>query len=132
MYATPYDVAMRRAASHGDGWYPFGSNPKFRMDTVDAYCVRRDRLFALLEAAGRDPGTFTLAYNCAFHQETARERPDGGRLLMTGTPEQRAADIDALAATGISTMMVNVTANDRSEMLERMERFAAEVMPLVA
>ena len=125
-------AALRRTVAHGDGWYPFGSNPRYRMDKVETYLARRDRLFALAEAAGRDPATIGLAYNCAFHRESAQEHRDGGRLAFTGTPEQRAEDIRALAAAGVTTMMVNVTANDLGQMLERMEAFASEVMPLVA
>ncbi|MEM7249967.1 MAG: LLM class F420-dependent oxidoreductase [Pseudomonadota bacterium] len=122
--------AIRRAATMGDGWYPFGSNPKFRMDTIPDYVARRDKLFAEAESAGRDPSALTLAYNCAFHNETAQTRPDGERLLFTGSPQQRADDIHSLAATGVTHMMVNVTATDRSQMLDRMEAFAKEVMPL--
>lgn len=124
-------AALRRTVALGDGWYPFGTNPKYRMDTVEAFAARRDRLFALAEAAGRDPSTISLAYNCAFHNEVAQTRPDGERLAFTGSAEQRAEDVAALAAAGVTTMMVNVTANDLPTMLGRMEAFATEVMPLV-
>jgi len=56
---------------------------------------------------------------------------DGGRQLVTGTPEQRAEDIAALGEAGISTMVVNVASNDKSEMLARMTEFSENVMPLV-
>ncbi|MEZ5262244.1 MAG: LLM class flavin-dependent oxidoreductase [Acidimicrobiales bacterium] len=124
-------AALRRTVALGDGWYPFGTNPKYRMDSVEAFAARRDRLFALAEAAGRDPSTISLAYNCAFHNEVAQTRPDGERLAFTGSAEQRAEDVAALAAAGVTTMMVNVTANDLPTMLGRMEAFATEVMPLV-
>ena len=124
--------ALRRVVSHGDGWYPFGSNPKFRMDTIAAFETRRDRLYGLAEATGRDPATIALAYNCAFHNEAAQQRPDGTRLSFTGTPEQRADDIKAFEAAGVSAMVLNLTANDETAMLDRMEAFSKEVMPLVA
>ncbi|MDH3308130.1 MAG: LLM class F420-dependent oxidoreductase [Acidimicrobiia bacterium] len=123
--------AIRRTVAFGDAWYPFGSNPRFPMDTIDTFVARRDRLFIEAEKAGRDPATIGLAYNCAFHNETAQDGRDGGRLLFTGSPEQRAEDIGALRDVGVSTMMVNVTANDRGQMLERMAAFSEEVMPLV-
>jgi probable F420-dependent oxidoreductase len=123
--------ALRRAAAIGDGWYPFGSNPKFRMDTLATYTERRDKLFALAEHNGRDPTSIDLAYNCAFHNETEQRHGDGGRLMLTGTPEQRAEDIAALQAAGVSTMIINVTSTELGRMLERMEAFASEVMPLV-
>ncbi len=124
-------AALRRTVALADGWYPFGTNPKFRMDRVEDFTARRDKLFALAEQAGRDPATIALAYNCAFHSETERSRPEGGRLAFTGNAEQRAQDIDGLTAAGVSTLMVNVTANELPAMLDRMESFAAEVMPLV-
>lgn len=126
-------AAMRRAVSVGDGWYPFASNPKFRMDTVEAYRTRRDMLFGLAEAAGRDPASLTLSLNVAFHNATAADRADGsGRLSFTGSAADRAADIHAFAACGIENFMVNVVSFDRSEMFDRMEEFASNVMPLVA
>lgn len=124
--------ALRRTVALGDGWYPFGTNPKFRMDTVAAFVSRRDQLFRLAESAGRDPSTIALAYNVAFHDETERRRPDGSRLAFTGSPEQRAGDIAAFAAAGVTTLMVNVTAPELGRMLERMAVFAEQVMPLVA
>lgn len=123
--------AIRRTAALGDAWYPFGTNPKFRMDTIPTFMARRDRLWAEAERIGRDPASIGLAYNCAFHDETAGEHRDGGRLLFTGSAEQRAEDIAALAETGVSTLMINVTATDLGQMLDRMAAFSEDVMPLV-
>ena len=129
---NPNECALdRRVVSHGDAWYPFGSNPKFRMDTVASYAARRDRLWKCAEEAGRNPATIALSYNCAFHNAEAQVHVDGGRQLVTGTPEQRAEDIAALGEAGISTMVVNVASNDKSEMLARMAEFSENVMPLV-
>ena len=101
------------------------------MDTVASYAARRDRLWKCAEEAGRDPATIALSYNCAFHNAEAQVHVDGGRQLVTGTPEQRAEDIAALREAGISTMVVNVASNDKSEMLARMTEFSENVMPLV-
>ena len=124
--------AIRRTVALGDAWYPFGSNPKFRMDTIDTFVARRDKLFAEADTAGRDPASIGLAYNCAFHDETAQTHRDGGRLLFTGSAEQRAEDIGALVDTGVTTMMVNVAATELGQMSERMQAFSEEVMPLLA
>lgn len=122
--------AMRRVAAVGDVWYPFASNPKFRLASADAYRERAQRVKQAVAEAGRDPESVGLAYNSPYHSETAVQL-DGQRIAMTGTGEQRASDARAFAEAGAQTMMVNLTANTRSEMLDRMERFAAEVMPLV-
>ena len=123
--------AMRRAVALGDGWYPFGNNPKFRMDKLGTYAARLAKLHQLAEEAGRDPTSIDLAYNCAFHSAREREHIDGGRLTFTGSPEQRAEDIRAFAEVGLGTMIVNVSANDESAMLWRIEEFATNVMPLI-
>ena len=121
--------AIRRAVALGDAWYPFGTNPKFRMDTIESFVARRDRLFLEAERAGRDPASIGLAYHCAFHSEAVQEHRDGGRLLFTGSPEQRAGDIAALAGTGVTTMMVRFDTPDITQMLERMQAFSEDVMP---
>ena len=123
--------AMRRTVALGDVWYPFGSNPKFRMDTLKTYKARVERLHGLAEEAGRDPASIGLAYNCAFHTDQEQEHIDGGRLICTGSPEQRAEDIKRFADAGTTSMIINVVANDLAAMLDRMEEFATRVLPLL-
>ena len=123
--------AMRRTVALGDVWYPFGSNPKFRMDTLKTYKARVERLHGLAEEAGRDPASIGLAYNCAFHTDQEQEHMDGGRLICTGSPEQRAEDIKRFSDAGTTSMIINVVANDLSAMLDRMEEFATRVLPLL-
>ena len=126
-------AAIRRAVALGDAWYPFGSNPKFRMDKPETYVARRDKLFAHADSEGRDPASLELSYNCAFHNHEVRPGVDGSpRQCFTGSAEQRAEDIHAFAAAGVSNMMVNVTAMELPAMLDRMHEFAENVMPLVA
>lgn len=121
--------AIRRTAARGDTWYPFGTNPKFRMDTIETYVARRDKLFAEAEKIGRDSETIGLAYNCAFHSDSIVERSDGSRQLFTGSADQRIEDVKALAATGVSTVIVNLPTTDLAQTMERLERFSTDVMP---
>lgn len=123
--------ALRRTVAMGDVWYPFGSNPKFRMDTLATYQARVARLHDLADQAGRDPASIGLAYNCAFHSAREQTHMDGGRLICTGTAEQRAGDIQAFAEAGTTSMIMNLAANDLNAMLDRMEEFATGVMPLI-
>ena len=123
--------AMRRTVALGDVWYPFGSNPKFRMDTLETYKTRVARLHGLAAEAGRDPASIGLAYNCAFHSADEQTHLDGGRLICTGSAQQRAEDINGFAQAGTTSMIMNLVANDLNEMLDRMEEFATGVAPLV-
>jgi hypothetical protein len=50
---------------------------------------------------------------------------------ITAAPCARAQDIQALAQAGATTLIVNVTALELEPMLERMETFATDVMPLI-
>jgi len=122
--------AMRRAVRLGDGWYPFGSNPTFRMDRLESYKTRLAKLHELADGAGRDPASIDLAYNCAFHSVEEQPHVDGGRQAFTGSPDTRAADVHAFAELGLGTMIMNLMAGEKSEMLDRMTEFAENVMPL--
>jgi probable F420-dependent oxidoreductase len=124
-------TALRRVVAMGDGWYPLGKNPNFPMESAAAYRARVAKLHELAEQGGRDPATIDLAYNCTFHDEVVRRNNDGDRLCFTGAPEQRAADFKAFAEIGAKTMIVNVVSNDLQEMLDRMDAFARDVMPLL-
>ena len=123
--------ALRRAVALGDAWYPFGSNPKFRMDKLETYVARLSILHQLAEDAGRDPKSISLAYNCAFHSANPKKDVDGNRQTFTGSPEQRAEDMEAFQDVGLQTMIVNVAAGEKSAMLDRMAEFSENVMPLV-
>ena len=123
--------AHRRVVELGDGWYPIGANPAHPLDSIERYKASRDRLRARAEQAGRDPSTIALGYNAPFHSQTEAEARDGGRLIMTGAAKDRAADISALKALGVTTVVVNVLAADLPSTLAAMREFQEEVVPLV-
>jgi alkanesulfonate monooxygenase SsuD/methylene tetrahydromethanopterin reductase-like flavin-dependent oxidoreductase (luciferase family) len=102
------------------------------MDKVETYRARVAKLHGLATDAGRDPASIGLAYNCAFHMEEAAEHQDGGRLIFTGTAEQRAGDIRDFAEIGTTSIIINLTALDLNAMLDRMEDFATNVVPLTS
>ena len=61
----------------------------------------------------------------------AQTRAGGTRRLLTGRPEDMAADVDALARAGIRHLCLTFQTASLAETLERMQRFAEDVMPLV-
>ena len=123
--------AHRRVVELGDGWYPIGQNPNHPLDNLDLYKASRDRLFQKAEKAGRDPATIALGYNAPFHTSEAQTGSAGGRQIMTGSADDRAADISALKALGVTTFVVNTLAADLPQTLDRMREFAEDVMPRV-
>ncbi len=124
--------AMRRAVRVGDGWYPASNNPQYRIDTPQRLAAAVDGLRRTAEAAGRDPAGIDIGYLVLWPVEwTAREAVDGGRRLLTGSAADLAADIAALEKAGARHVALTFQTASLPETLERMERFAKEVMPLV-
>jgi hypothetical protein len=83
------------------------------------------------EAAGRDPGSIDTALLVLSPVSwTAQQGPDGARRMLTGRSEDMAADIAALWRCGVRHLNVSLQAPQLGETLERMEKFATEVMPL--
>ena len=126
-------AALRRTVAHADGWFPASNNPKRRLDTVARLAGGIAELRAMAEQAGRDPGSIEIAYIATWpvHWQ-AQSMPEGGRRLLTGAAPDLAADLAALARIGVSTTILTFQTPDLNETLDRMHRFAAEVMPLVA
>jgi alkanesulfonate monooxygenase SsuD/methylene tetrahydromethanopterin reductase-like flavin-dependent oxidoreductase (luciferase family) len=122
--------ALRRVVALGDGWYPIGRNPKFPMPTAEDFGKRVEVLHAMATQAGRDPATITLAFNIGMNDAMERKDASGTRMLISGSPEQRAADLNAFAAQGVTTTIVNFPTNDLNQTLDAMAEFAANVMPL--
>ena len=54
--------ALRRTARLGDGWYPIGTNPQHRLDSMKRFAAGVERLRRLTREAGRDPSQVALAY----------------------------------------------------------------------
>lgn len=123
--------AHRRVVELGDGWYPIGANPAHPLDSIERYKAARDRLHARAEEAGRDPSTISLAYNAPFHSRREQAGRDGKRMIMTGSAADRAADISALKALGVTTVVLNTLAAELPATLDRMREFREEVVPLV-
>ena len=124
-------VAIRRAARLGDAWYPTSGNPEFPLSTPHLLRSRMDLLHRRAEEAGRDPAAVgvVLGISLLNHRE-AEFTPEGERRHFTGAPEQVAEDIDAIERIGVRRIMLSFEAATLMGVLERMESFAAEVMPL--
>jgi probable F420-dependent oxidoreductase len=126
-------AAQRRAVARGDGWYPASNNPLYRLDTVARLGSAIAALRGRAKAAGRDPLSIDTAFLVLWPVSwTAEQGPDGARRLLTGGCADMAADIAALEGCGVRHLSVSLQAPQLGETLERMERFAAEVMPLLA
>jgi alkanesulfonate monooxygenase SsuD/methylene tetrahydromethanopterin reductase-like flavin-dependent oxidoreductase (luciferase family) len=88
------------------------------------------------QEAGRDPASIDFTYSASWYNDQEAERlPNGARRPVTGTPAQIVDDIKCYEEVGVRHMMLSMVVRRPGvtvqQSLERMERFATKVMPLV-
>jgi probable F420-dependent oxidoreductase len=125
-------AALRRTARHGDGWYPVGISPKHPLNTVPRFAVRAKKLRDMTEQEGRDPDSIEVSFWAVWYREDDPVTvDDGSRHILLGSSEQTAEDVAQMAEIGVRSMVFNFMRPSLSQSLDAMERFAAEVMPVV-
>ncbi|MGH6918198.1 MAG: LLM class F420-dependent oxidoreductase, partial [Geminicoccaceae bacterium] len=125
-------AALRRAARHGDVWFPIGNNPRHPLDTVARFGEGVQRLHQAAEQNGRDPKSIGLAFYAGWFDETRTASTAGGeRHILTGTPAQVASDIDGLAALGVTDLVLNFQRATLDQSLASMQHFCDEIRPLI-
>ncbi len=122
-------AALRRAARLGDGWHPVGA--------IAASPLPPDEMRACLatlremtQAAGRDFAALTISYKAPLYDAAVADR-DGGRRSFSGSADEIAGDIRMFAASGVHELIFDFRGESVAASIERLQRFAAEVMPLV-
>lgn len=119
--------ALRRAARLGDGWHPVGANPAVPLRPAELQ-ASLETLHRLTEAAGRDPKALSISFKAPVYDVTLT--PAGAdRRPFTGSPEQVVEDIATYARLGVSEMIFDFRSERLPDSLERMDRFAATIMP---
>jgi alkanesulfonate monooxygenase SsuD/methylene tetrahydromethanopterin reductase-like flavin-dependent oxidoreductase (luciferase family) len=119
--------ALRRAAELGDGWAPIGLVPTSLLQPPEM-AAKISRLRAMLRERGRAEDALTLSLSAPV---SFAESPSAPRPLLTGHPEQIAADLRQYQALGVRNFIVMLPGGNVAEVQEAMARFAREVMPLI-
>jgi len=88
-----------------------------------------DTLKHLTEAEGRDFLALTISYKAALY-DTGIPSADGSRRPFSGRPAEIADDIRTFAAIGVHELIFDFRGQSIAESVERLQRFAAEVVPL--
>jgi len=115
-------AAVARAAERGDGWLSHGA-PEGGLSAAIA------RIRALRAAAGRADRPFTIgAASCPLY--VGEPTWDIGRAV-TGSPEQVAGFLRAMAGLGVDQIQVAFRSRDLHELYDQLRVFGAEVAPLV-
>jgi probable F420-dependent oxidoreductase len=122
-------AAMRRAARLGDGWYPIGSNPQYRLNTLSRYQAAVDRLRKLTKEAGRDPSSVALAYRVHRHGALVDAKADNNeRQLFSGTNADIVEDLRVLRELGVAAVDFNFPGPTYEVVVAAMRQFHDEVL----
>ncbi len=117
--------ALRRAVRLGNGYLAISSDPAILRDEVAE--LRR-----LSEADRRDPEELTVAAQAGII--LTHSPAPAGRDPLTGTPEQVIEGLRQYADAGLQHLVTAIRAEgdpSREGTLAAMERFAAEVLPVM-
>lgn len=126
-------VALRRAGRLGSAWYPIGSNPRYPVATPAQYADYAHSVKQHAQDAGRNADTLDFAYSANWYtDQEALTLADGQRRAFTGTPQQIADDVKRYEDVGVRHIMLNLQGDTVPQTIERLQRFAERVMPLVA
>ena len=121
-------AALKRAALLGDCWFPIGSNPRHPLGSLNQLRARINRLYSVCETVKRDPSSIKLAYSVSWYlNSSVQVSRDGDRILMTGTDEEIAQDIDCLENIGVSYIQLNLLGHTVSETIDNMSGFMTGV-----
>jgi probable F420-dependent oxidoreductase len=124
--------AMRRTARLGDAWYPIGTNPRNRLDTLKRLEGGIERLKGLTREAGRDPSAVGVSYRFSQFGKAVPERADNGdRRLGSGDNEAVAADLRALRDLGVGAVDFNFDGATADAVIDNMRRFREDVLAKV-
>ena len=121
--------ALRRTARLGDGWYPIGTNPQHRLDSMKRFQAGVERLRRLTREAGRDPAQITLAYRVTSWGKSLPARADDGeRRLFSGEIADIVADLRAFRDFGVGHVDFSFGGDTPDAMIAEMRRFREEVL----
>ncbi|HEX5318080.1 MAG TPA: TIGR03619 family F420-dependent LLM class oxidoreductase [Stellaceae bacterium] len=124
--------ALRRTAKLGDGWYPIGTNPQFRLDTMARFQHGIERLHRHCREAGRDPKEIALAYRVTQRGAAIPEKADNGdRRLFSGSNDAIVQDLRAIGNLGVIAVDFSFDGADAGEVVANMRRFREDVLAKV-
>jgi probable F420-dependent oxidoreductase len=114
--------ALLRAARRGDGWLPQGP-PEMGMEA--AIALLRDTR----EQAGRADLPFAVGGGLSYY--LGQPGWDIPEWTVRGEPEKMAEQLAAQAAIGVTHVMVRPPSGSADELIDQIDAFAQQVMPLV-
>jgi probable F420-dependent oxidoreductase len=114
--------ALKRTVALGDAWHPIGQRPPAHLPP-DELGAKAARLSALAEEAGRDPASIPIMFRAPVGFDEKSE------ALLNGSPAKICDDLRAYEKQGVSHLTVDLPGASFDEVMDNMERVAADVMP---
>ena len=125
-------VAIKRTVRAGEGWYPASNNPQHRLDTPERLRAGMGELRRAAEAARRDPASIDVGYLVLWPVDwSAQKTTRWGQQAVHGPIRGHGGGRGCTGAGGRAPPVPDLPDRILPETLERMQRFAEEVMPLV-
>jgi hypothetical protein len=122
---------MRRTAKLGDAWYPIGTNPRNRLDTMARLQAGLERLHKLTREAGRDAKEVGLAYRFSQFGAIPERADNGDRRLGSGDNAAIAGDLRALRDLGVLAVDFSFGGDTADAVLGNMRRLREDVLAKV-
>jgi probable F420-dependent oxidoreductase len=124
--------AMRRTAAYGDAWYPIGTNPQFRLDTLARFRGGIDRLHRHCREQNRDPKEISLVYRVTQRGAAIPDRADNGdRRLFSGDDAAIIGDLRAFRDLGVVAVDFSFDGSTADAVIANMRRFREDVLAKV-
>lgn len=120
-------AARRRAARHGDGWYPVSGNPRYPLDTPERFTVAVNDLRKRLEANGRDPDDLEVALFVPWAKLGEPLMKDGERMAFTGPRDALLEDIASFENSGLDVLIPSLLAPSVEEVVDNCAAFAEAI-----
>jgi probable F420-dependent oxidoreductase len=121
--------ALRRTARYGDGWYPIGTNPQHRLDSLKRFAAGIERLRRLTREAGRDPAAVTIAYRVSsWGKALPAQTNDGDRRLFSGEASDILGDLRSLRDLGVDCVDFGFEGATPEAMIANMRRLREDVL----
>lgn len=114
--------AQRRAAAHGDAWFPY-----FVRITPKELRRRFDNVRQWAADSGRDPDQIRLA--CCLPIEVGAKPIPQEEDRLRGTPQQLGEALMRYQKIGVDHIALQFMVPHHPERIEQIERFAKEVLP---
>jgi probable F420-dependent oxidoreductase len=124
---------INRLLELGEGWMPMGGDTGNELrDTIE-------RIKDEAEQRGRDPGAITFRYTIGVGKVNAALASlsrsisvgDPAALGHDGSPEAVAEEIERFEAAGFDELAINFSGQSADEVMEQLDWFGAEVMPIL-